>query len=231
MRLLPKHQFLSNFAMPLAHHHSRDGYLLKWFGIAPLLSFSWRTALGQAPALDTFTSPDGTFRLVYPQTYDLLIGERMLKCTQGRHVGIPVCDFSTALICVIYPVESPDETNFEAAGFSVRTVSGVSAESDCLTYAYQPQSPSGRAELTSIDINEGVFRHASIRKTVSGHWQAADFYRTFDRDRCYELQIEVSLSDEPETKEEPKSRSLAEVKAAKARESRRLILSSVVFEQ
>ncbi len=68
MRLLPKHQFLSNFATPLAHHLSRDGYLLKWFGIALLLSFSWRTALGQAPALDTFTSSHGTFRFVYPQT-------------------------------------------------------------------------------------------------------------------------------------------------------------------
>ena len=217
--------------MPLAHHHSRDGYLLKWFGIAPLLSFSWRTALGQAPALDTFTSPDGTFRLVYPQAYDLLIGERMLKCTQGRHVGIPVCDFSTALICVIYPVESPDETNFEAAGFSVRTVSGVSAESDCLTYADQPQSPTGRLELTSIDINDRVFRHALIRKTVSGHWQAADFYRTFDRHRGYELQIEVSVSDEPAPQEPPKSRSLGEAKAENARESLKLILSSVVFEQ
>ena len=63
----------------------------------------------------------------------------------------------------------------------------------------------GALELTSIDINERVFRHALIRKTVSGHWQAADFYRTFDRDRCYELQIEVSVSDEPETKERPKS--------------------------
>jgi len=217
--------------MPLAHHASRDRYMLKWFGIALLLSFSWRTALGQAPALDTFTSPDGTFRLVYPQTYDLLIGERMLKCTQGRHVGIPVCDFSTALICVIYPVESPDETNFEAAGFSVRTVSGVSAESDCLTYADQPQSPTGRLELTSIDINDRVFRHALIRKTVSGHWQAADFYRTFDRHRGYELQIEVSVSDEPAPQEPPKSRSLGEAKAENARESLKLILSSVVFEQ
>ncbi len=155
----------------------------------------------------------------------------MLKGTQGRHVGIPVCDFSTALICVIYPVESPDETNFEAAGFSVRTVSGVSAESDCLTYADQPQSPTGRLELTSIDINDRVFRHALIRKTVSGHWQAADFYRTFDRHRGYELQIEVSVSDEPAPQEPPKSRSLGEAKAENARESLKLILSSVVFEQ
>jgi RsiW-degrading membrane proteinase PrsW (M82 family) len=54
--------------MPLAHHASRDRYMLKWFGIALLLSFSWRTALGQAPALDTFTSSHGTFRFVYPQT-------------------------------------------------------------------------------------------------------------------------------------------------------------------
>lgn len=205
--------------------------MLKWFSIVLLLSCSWRLTLAQAPALDTFTSPDGTFRFVYPQTYDLLIGERMLKGTQGRHVGIPVCDFSTALACVIYPVETPDETNFEAAGFSVRTVAGVTAESDCLTYADLRPLPDDRLELSRIAINDRVFLHASLRKTVPGHSQAADFYRTFDQHKCYELQIGVSAADEPVTKKAAQIKSPGEAKAESARESLILILSSVVFEQ
>jgi hypothetical protein len=202
------------------------------FGVAViLLSISGGIAAGQAPALETFTSSDGTFRFVYPQTYDLVMGERMLKATQGRHVGIPVCDFATALACVIYPFETRDETSFEAAGFSVRTVSGVTEESDCLTYADQSGPLGQHFELTSMVINERRFRHALIRKTISGHWQEADLYRTFDRKNCYELQIEVSVLDEPDAPKTPKLRSLGAVKADDARESLKLILSSVVFER
>jgi len=204
----------------------------KVFGVAViLLSIRGCIAAGQAPALETFTSSDGTFRFVYPQTYDLLIGERMLRATQGRRVGIPVCDFATALACVIYPVETTDEASFEAAGFSVRTVSGVSEESDCLTYADQSWPPGQPFELSSIAINDRRFRHALIRKTISGHRQQADLYRTFDRKNCYQLQIEVSVSDGPQAPKTPKSRSLGAVEADDARESLKLILSSVVFER
>src|ERR1700733_1763896 len=80
------------------------------------LIFGTLCAIGQgAPPLDTFTSPDGTFHFVYPQTYELLVGERILKATQGRHQAISVCDFLTAIACVIYPVETEEETRFEAA--------------------------------------------------------------------------------------------------------------------
>jgi len=200
-------------------------------GLLLLLICSSFTLMGQAPTLDTFTSPDGTFRFVYPETYELLIGERMLRATQGKHVGIPVCDFSTALACVIYPIESSDDTNFEAAGFSVSSISGVGIESDCLAYADQPRSPAERLELTSIVINDRVFRHAFMRKTVSGHSQAADSYRTFDRQRCYELRVQVSVSDQPEIQMTPQLRSLGNAKAENARESLKLILSSVVFQR
>jgi len=205
--------------------------MLKSFGLALLLCSSV-VSLGQAPALDTFTSPDGTFHFFYPQTYDLLIGERMLRATQGVHLGIPVCDFSTALACVIYPFDSTDDSSFEAAGFSVRTVPGSVNESDCLMYADQAQRPKGeKSESSPLTINEHLFRHISIQKTVSGHSQAADFYRTFADQKCYELQIDVSLSAEPALQRTPKAPSLGDAKAERARESLRLILSSVIFEQ
>jgi len=217
--------------------------MLKWFAIGLLLLSLGSPGVGgqEAPALDIFTSPDGNFQFIYPQSYELLVGERMLKATQGRHVGIPVCDFSTAVACVIYPVEGRGDeavnTRFEAAGFSVRAVAGVKEESGCLTYAdlahadQTAQAPGDRVPVTSIVINDRVFRHATIRKTIAGHSQAGDFYRTFLQQKCYELQIEVSLSDEPGVRKAVQSTSLGDPMADSAREAMRLILSSVVFEQ
>ena len=190
------------------------------------------SAIGQgAPPLDTFTSPDGAFRFVYPQTYELLVGERILKATQGRRQAISVCDFLTAIACVIYPIESAQDKRFEAAGFSVDTAPGVTNESDCLTYADQLRRAEGDViQPTSIAINDHVFQHAFNRKRMPGHVQAADSYRTFKNGKCYELQIEVSLTDDAPPSRPSRPNSLGDPSADKARESLRLILSSVVFE-
>ena len=197
------------------------------------LIFGAVAAIGQgAPALDTFTSPDGIFHFVYPQTYELLVGERILTATQGRRQAIAVCDVLRAIACVLYPIEPEQGTRFEAAGFSVDAVPGVTNESDCLTYADQlRRADSDVMQPTSIAINEHVFQHAVTRKKTPGHMQAADFYRTFKNDKCYELQIEVSLADDAAASRPSRSNSLGDPSADKARESLRLILSSVVFER
>jgi hypothetical protein len=204
------------------------------FGIGVLwLSLGWVGAFGQgAPALDIFTSPDGTFQFVYPQTYELLVGERILKATQGRRPSIPVCDFSTALACVIYPIETQEDTKFEAAGFSVDMVPGATSESDCLTYADQLRRVEGDVmQPTSITIGNRTFRHAVTRKKTPGHAQAADLYRIFKNGTCYELHIKVSLTDDAAAPRPSLPGSLGDPTADHARESLRLILSSVVFQQ
>lgn len=188
-------------------------------------------AQGALP-LDTFTSPDGAFQFFYPQNYDLLVGERILTGTQGRHPGIPVCDFATAMACVIYPIANEENTRFEAAGFSVHAVPGVLAESECLNYSDQmanAQTPP--AEPTSISIHDSTFRHLSSRKKVPGHVQATDLYRTFKQQKCYELHIAVSLAEESGRQRPSPSNSLGDPKADSARESLLLILSTVVFER
>jgi hypothetical protein len=210
----------------------------KWFFIGALwLTCASIAALAQgALPLDTFISPDEAFQFAYPQNYDLLVGERILTGTQGRHPGIPVCDFTTAMACVIYPIASDENTRFEAAGFSVHAVPGVSAESECLNYSDQlAKAPAPPAQLTSISINERTFRHLSSRKKVPGHIQAADLYRTFKQQKCYELHIEVSLAEEPGVQRTSASssgaNSLGDARADSARDSLRLILSTVVFER
>jgi len=183
------------------------------------------------PALETFTSPDGAFQFVYPETYDLLVGERLLRATQGRHQAIPVCEFSTALACVVYPIEIQPEARLEGAGFSVETLPGVTNETACLDYADPSASrDSQRRQLTSIAIHSRMYRHASMRKKLPGHLQAIDSYRTFNRQKCYELQIRISLSEEPKLQPASQSTPLGDVQAQTAQESLRLILSSVVFE-
>jgi hypothetical protein len=183
-----------------------------------------------APPLDTFTSPDGAFQFVYPETYELLVGERLLNGTQCRHSAIPVCNFSTALACVVYPIEVQDESHLEAAGFSVTAVPSASSEDDCLTYTDQiARSRGERSQPTSITINDQVFRHTVAKKNLPGHQQAADLYRTYLKQTCYELQINVSLSDDSAAGKPVRANSAGNASANTAREALGLILSSFVF--
>ena len=204
-----------------------------WFIGVLWLSWASITAMAQgAVPLDTYSSPDGAFQFFNPQNYDLLVGERILTGTQGRHSGIPVCDFATATVCVIYPIANDENTRFEAAGFSVHAIPGIATESECLNYSDQSAKPQLQlAQLTSISINDRTFRRFFTKKKVSGHWQAADLYRTFQQQRCYEFHIEVSLAEESSGQRPVSSNSLGDAKADSVRESLRLIMSTVVFEQ
>lgn len=197
-----------------------------------LVALSLGTLAQGPPSLDTFTSPDGAFQFVYPETYELLVGERMLKATQGRQSALPVCDFSTAVACVIYPIESERETKLEAAGFSVDTMAATN-ESDCLSYKDEKaRSRTLDLSSTSISIRSRTFRHASGTKKIPGHVQSAEFYRTFAKQKCYELQVQISTSEEPAQSQKTSApNSLGDATANTARESLKLILSSVVFEK
>ena len=199
---------------------------------AAVVSLSCLSTLAQGPpALDTFNSPDGTFQFVYPETYELLVGERILKATQGRHAALPVCDFSTALACVIYPIESESETRLEAAGFSVDSVPGITSEAECVAFGDEHARSRGmQSPLSSLSIHARIFRHASALKKSPGHLQTADFYRIFAEQQCYELQIAVSISDDAVALQKAStSNSLGDARANSAKESLRLILSSVTF--
>ncbi|HEV2395357.1 MAG TPA: hypothetical protein VGS27_00260 [Candidatus Sulfotelmatobacter sp.] len=197
------------------------------------LIFGCMSAWAQgAPALDTFTSPDGAFQFVYPETYELLVGERILKATQTRRAGIPVCNFSTAFACVMYPIEVQEETPFEAAAFSVGTVPGIVAESDCLSYADKVTPSHIEAlQVTAISINDHVFRHASAKRKVAGHVQATDLYRTYIKQTCYELQINVSVSADLQVQKQSAPITAVDGRANIAHEALRLVLSSFVFRE
>jgi hypothetical protein len=196
------------------------------------LCVSWLSSTAQGPpALDTFTSPDGAFEFAYPESYALLVGESIVRWTQGRNSALPVCNFATAVACVIYPIEGLPETRMEAAGFSVDKIATAATEADCLTFADQVAQLRGAASLTSVTLHERKFRHTAATRKLPGHLQAAEFYRTFSQQKCYELQVAVSLADEPVSRRTSPPGSLGDPTADSARESLRLILSSTVFQK
>jgi len=186
-------------------------------------------AVGQnPPTLDLYTSATYHFSFAYPASYDLLEGEGILKRTQGKHVGIPICDLLTAIACVIYPGDNLQDPSFEAAAFSVNDISKAATEQDCSGFADQLPRPGGEPLATKpVGLNGQLFRYASTTTTLAGHVQFADRYRSFHKDRCYELRIAISFSDVAPALS-PSKKVLDNEDAKKARRSLELILSSFV---
>lgn len=186
-------------------------------------------AAGQnPPSLNLYASATYHFSFVYPDTYDLLEGEGILKRTQGKHVGIPVCDLLTALACVIYPADNLQDPSFEAAAFSVNDISKGATEQDCLGFADQLPRPGGEQLATEpVRLNGQLFRYASTTTTLAGHAQFAQRYRSFHNGRCYELRIAISFSDVAPALS-PSEKVLDHEDAKKTHRSLKLILSSVV---
>jgi len=187
-------------------------------------------AVGQnPPSLDLYASATHHFSFAYPASYELLEGEGILKRTQGKRVGIPVCDLLTAIACVIYPGDNLQDPSFEAAAFSVNDISKGVAEQDCLGFADQLPRPGGEDLATEpVGLNGQLFRYASTTTTLAGHAQFAERYRSFHSGRCYELRIAISLSDVSSALS-PSKKLLDNEDAKKAHRSLELILSSFVI--
>jgi hypothetical protein len=203
-----------------------DRCLMAKLSLLFLLLGSLYAAGQNPPSLDLYTSTTYHFSFVYPYTYDLLEGEGILKRTQGKHVGIPVCDLLTAVACVIYPADNLQDPSFEAAAFSVNNISRGVTEQDCLGFADQLPRPGGEQLATEpVRLNGQLFRYASTTTTVAGHSQFAQRYRSFHKDRCYELRVAISLSDVAPALS-PSKRALDNEDAKRACRSLELILSS-----
>lgn len=187
--------------------------------------------VGQSPSsLETYASPDRSFQFLYPDTYELLDGDRIAKATQGRNVTFPVCSSLTALACVIYPFERLGNSNFEAAAFSVNRIRTVTTASDCEGYADLAAPPrNARLRATPSVIHGHLFLAASDKASVVGHSQSAYLYRSFQKEGCYELRIAISVSDIPLVPPSPDWKAFTGVDADRVRDKLKLILSSFDF--
>ena len=168
---------------------------------AGCLSVAFVLSLFQGPATikseDSFTSPDGRFALRYPNS--LVRCERDPKHsdqwipTRPCEAVIPVCASAftrdATVVCVAYPAENLRGTNFEAAAFSVSQLDAMTAE-ECLQVT-EPHPATSRKEK----VNGVTFDVFDVGGAAAGSLLAADAYRSFHQNRCYELDLRVAFAN------------------------------------
>jgi len=189
-----------------------------------LLLSSWYCFGQNPPSLDLYTSGDNSFSFAYPDTYDLLAGDGILKRTQGKRSGIPLCDLLTAFACVLYPSDSLEGSRIEAAAFSVNSIVAGASEHDCVGYADQLPRPHGESVL----LNGQLFRYAVTTTALAGHSQSVQRYRSFHKGQCYELRVAITLADAVPSPS-PAKNVIDSKDAGRALHSLERVLSSFVF--
>jgi hypothetical protein len=141
-----------------------------------------------------FTATDGTFRFSYPSDFQVCTQRKIEQCIQSY---IPVCEQDT-LVCVIYPAEQFEGTNFGAASFQIReihTERGAMTPDVCVTPYPQQDSTGVHAwpefmvsAKHPVEMIGGVlFVHGISGGVAMSHSNSVDLYRAFHKQRCFEL--------------------------------------------
>lgn len=143
-----------------------------------------------------FASADGAFAFTYPNS--------LIKCEREPKqwnwwvperscvAYTPVCaaatlDEDATVACIAYPAETLSGTNFEGAAFSVSQLHATTA-SDCLRVT-EPHPATSHKEK----INGETFDVFDVGGVAAGNLLAADAYRNFHQNRCYELDVRVAF--------------------------------------
>jgi hypothetical protein len=144
----------------------------------------------------TFTNSDGAFRVVYPSDFQVCMRGKMDPCNQSF---IPVCE-PDAFVCVAYPAEGFNDTSFGAASFQVRE---IFIERETMT-ADICVTPNPRKDGDTVEpwpeflisaehpveiIGAVKFVHGVFGGAATGHWSGIDLYRTFHKQKCFELSV------------------------------------------
>jgi hypothetical protein len=148
-----------------------------------------------------FTSTDGTFHFEYPPS--------LVRC--GRNPNqpdrwgpdesceafTPVCsDFSGqsdgTVTCIAYPAEGMKGTNFQAAAFSVSELKAATTQAECLKVE-EPPPHVGRARRETV--NGVTFTVIETDGVATGNLIDGYVYRSFHRDKCYELDVRIAFSN------------------------------------
>jgi len=159
----------------------------------------------------TFTSPNGLFSFHYS---DMLVNCLPRQTTgpapaidscmsQGAVCSGPGSD-ATVLACFAYPKERfKDKPLFVAATFFVTEIESAKTEKACLKGSSDWLVLNSNAETTTI--NGITFKVFEIGDNWAGGGQRGPVYRTFHKDRCYELGMQTVISRaayDPETDRE-----------------------------
>ena len=143
-----------------------------------------------------FTSPDGMFAFEYPKS--------LIKCekdpkqenrwipARSCEAYTPVCTDAAStkdaiVVCIAYPAETIIGTNFQAAAFSVSRLDAITAD-ECLRVTEPHPATSHRKKVNGVTFD--VF---DVGGPAAGNWLAADAYRNFHQNTCYELDLRVAF--------------------------------------
>jgi hypothetical protein len=147
-------------------------------------------------AKQTFTSPAGTYRFDYPETYRLYTGSEGYEAA-SKLSYLPVCQSGIAT-CVIFPPSKYKGTNFDGASFQVRQIEDAITAQECLTprvIGPSEKDYSIAAKDSRKDIDGTRFVHGIKDGVGLGHSATTDLYRTFHEHRCYELSITLTTTE------------------------------------
>jgi|SRR5215467_7442441 len=174
------------------------GYLMVALGLTlslPIVSDPQQPA-GHKEVKVRFTSPDGLFAFEYPSS--------LIKCEKDPKQAdrwipersceayTPVCaaaslEVDVTIACVAYPAQTLSGSNFQAAAFSVSQLQATSAN-ECLQVT-EPHPATAHKEK----INGATFDVFDVGGAAAGNLLAADAYRSFHQNRCYELDVRVAF--------------------------------------
>lgn len=149
------------------------------------------------PAVKALISPDGTFRLSYPDTLVrcLVQPQKNSWSPQICLSYFPVCepvDDQFTLACLAYPRNKYTDTKaFGAAAFSVGEINAAS-EKDCFSGTEDVQPDDAQYPVA---IRGVMFRVFKISSTGMNKHFDGTLYRTFHGTRCYQLGIAVATTN------------------------------------
>jgi hypothetical protein len=150
---------------------------------------------------NAFTSTDGTFHFEYPAT--------LVRCERNPNqpdrwgpdeaceAFTPICsDFSGqsegTVTCIAYPAEEMKGTNFQAAAFSVSELEAATTQAECVKVEEPPPHVGSARKET---VNGVTFTVLETDGVATGNLIDGYIYRSFHRDKCYELDIRIAFSN------------------------------------
>jgi hypothetical protein len=151
--------------------------------------------------INGFTSTGGALHFEYPASLvrcgRSLNQPDLWEPEESCEAFTPVCsDFSGqsdgTVVCIAYPAERMKGTNFQAAAFSVSELNPTTTQAECLKVK-EPPPHVGTARKETV--NGVTFTVVETDGVATGNLSEGYVYRTFHRDKCYELNIRIAFSN------------------------------------
>jgi hypothetical protein len=149
--------------------------------------------------LGTFTSSGGIFQIKFPQNLvrcEHLDAENpdVWSPQETCMASIPVCDSSghagNVLACLAYPTSGFHGSELQAAAFAVNTLDSFRAAKDCM----QTRTSGDVSDVHAEQIRGIKFQAGKVSETQGSYISEHLIYRTFYRNACYELDVNISTA-------------------------------------